>query len=81
MALHRVLFARREKNIVVAYGHAALVAALATVGALLVGVVAFVFDIVLGGAAAVTVGVVAGVVVVVLWIAIPVMLRSRGAGA
>lgn len=81
VALHRVLFARREKNIVVAYGHAALVTALATVGALLVGVVAFVFDIVLGCAAAVTVGVVAGVVVVVLWIAIPVMLRSRGSGA
>lgn len=81
VALHRMLFARREKRTVVAYGHAALVTALVTVAALLVGVVAFVFDVVLGGPAALTVGIVSGVVVAVLWVVVPLMLRARGADA
>src|SRR3954447_1185989 len=42
VALHRVLFQQRLKRRVVAYGHAALVSALVTVAALVVGVVAFV---------------------------------------
>ena len=79
VALHRVLFGRREKRTVVAYGHAALITALATVAALLVGVVAFVFDIVLGGAAAAVVAVVAILLVAVLWLVIPLVLRARGA--
>lgn len=81
MALHRALFGRREKRTVVLYGHAALVVALATVAALLVGVVAFVFDVVIGGAAAVIVAVVAIVLVAVLWLVIPLILRAKGADA
>ena len=48
VALHRFLFQRRAKPMVVAYGHAALITALVTVSLLLVGVVAFVFDVVVG---------------------------------
>lgn len=81
VALHRALFGRREKRTVVLYGHAALVVALATVAALLVGVVAFVFDVVIGGAAAVIVAVVAIVLVAVLWLVIPLILRAKGADA
>ncbi len=81
VALHRALFGRREKRTVVLYGHAALVVALATVAALLVGVVAFVFDVVIGGAAAVIVAVVAIVLVAVLWLVIPLILRAKGAHA
>lgn len=79
VALHRIVFQRREKQIVVAYGHAALVTALVTVSLLLVGVVAFVFGVVLGTAASWTAGFVLGVLVAVLWVAIPVVLRVRGA--
>ena len=81
VALRRALFGRREKRTVVLYGHAALVVALATVAALLVGVVAFVFDVVIGGAAAVIVAVVAIVLVAVLWLVIPLILRAKGAHA
>ena len=52
VALHRILFQQRAKPIVVAYGHAALITALLTVSLLLVGVVAFVFDVVVGTTAA-----------------------------
>lgn len=79
VALHRIVFQRREKQIVVAYGHAALVTALVTVSLLLVGVVAFVFGVVLGAAASWLAGCVLGVIVAVLWVAIPVALRVRGA--
>ena len=77
VALHRILFGRREKRTVVVYGHAAIITALFTVSVLLVGVVAFVFDVVLGVAAAWVVGIVAGAVVLVLWVLIPLSLRKR----
>jgi len=76
VALHRILFGRREKRTVVVYGHAAIITALFTVSVLLVGVVAFVFDVVLGVAAAWVVGIVAGAVVLVLWVLIPLSLRK-----
>ncbi len=76
VALHRILFRRREKQVVVAYGHAALVTALATVALLLVGVVAFVFDVVLGDVASWIAAVVLGLVVAILWIVAPVVLRT-----
>ena len=46
VALHRVLFQQGAKPAVVRYGHAALITALLTVSRLVVGVVAFVFDVV-----------------------------------
>lgn len=78
VALHRALFRKRMKRSVVAYGHAALVTALATVAVLVVGVVAFVFDVVVSDAAAVVAAIVLGLLIVVLWIAMPAVMRSRG---
>lgn len=80
VALHRILFRRREKQVVVAYGHAALVTALVTVALLLVGVVAFVFDVVLGDAASWTAAVVLGLVVAILWVVVPAALRTGARG-
>lgn len=80
VALHRILFRRREKQVVVAYGHAALVTALVTVALLLVGVVAFVFDVVLGDAASRTAAVVLGLVVAILWVVVPAALRTGARG-
>ncbi len=77
VALHRTLFHQRAKGLVVAYGHAALVTALVTVSLLLVGVVAFVFDVVVGAAAAWIAGVVLVAVIVLLWVVAPEMLRAR----
>ncbi|GEP46703.1 hypothetical protein MSA03_02110 [Microbacterium saccharophilum] len=77
VALHRFLFRHRAKQTVVAYGHAALMTALLTVSLLLVGVVAFIFEVVVGDAASWTAGIVLGVIIAVLWVAIPLVLRAQ----
>lgn len=79
VALHRMVFHRHEKRTVVAYGHAALVTALVTVSVLLVGVVSFVFDVVVSISAAWIAAVILALLVIALWIVIPWMLRRRGA--
>jgi amino acid permease len=77
VALHRVLFQQRAKIQVVSYGHAALTAALVTVSVLLVGVVFFVFDVVVDDQAALWAAVALTIVVVVLWIVVPVGMRIK----
>ena len=78
VALHRFLFRRREKGLIVTYGHAALITALATVSILLVGVVAFVFDVVLDRGAAQIAGISLAALIMVLWVVLPLIWRSRG---
>lgn len=78
VALHRMLFARREKTVVVAFGHAALVTALVTVSLLLIGVVAFVFEVVVGEAGAWSAAIAAASAVLILWVVIPLVLRRNG---
>lgn len=77
VALHRFLFRHRAKQTVVAFGHAALMTALLTVSLLLVGVVAFIFEVVVSDAASWTVAIVLGVIIAVLWVAIPLVLRAQ----
>jgi hypothetical protein len=77
VALHRMVFRRRAKQIVVEYGHAALITALITVSLLLVGVVAFVFDVVVGDAAAWIAFLALAVVILALWVVAPAVIRSR----
>ena len=79
VALHRILFQRQAKPLVVSYGHAALITALLTVSLLLVGVVGFVFEIVVGTAAAVIAFAALAVVILVLWLVAPEILRRRHA--
>ena len=81
VALHRRLFRRGEKPLTVAYGHAALLTALVTVSALTVGVVAFVFDIVVGETAAWIAAAVLAVVIALLWLALPAAMRGRRGGS
>jgi Family of unknown function (DUF6328) len=77
VALHRFLFRQRAKAAVVGFGHAALITALFTVSVLVVGVVAFVFDVVVGvGAALWALGILTAVIVV-LWLVIPATMRAR----
>lgn len=75
VSLHRIVFQRGLKRSVVKYGHLALITALVTVAALVVGVVAFVFDVVVSDAASVAVAVSLGIVIVLLWIIAPVIMR------
>jgi hypothetical protein len=77
VALHRMLFQQRAKPQVVAYGHAALVTALVTVSVLLVGVVGFVFDVVVDSQAAIIAVIALTLVIVGLWVAAPLAIRAR----
>jgi len=77
VALHRVLFQRRAKPAVVRYGHVALITALFTVSLLLVGVVAFVFDVVIGGSAFWWALIPLALVILVLWLVAPAVIRAR----
>lgn len=77
VALHRVLFQQRAKAAVVRYGHAALITALLTVSLLVVGVVGFVFDVVLGGPVVWWVLGGLALLIVMLWLALPASIRLR----
>ncbi len=77
VALHRTLFQKHAKPLVVAYGHAALITSLLTVSLLVVGVVAFIFDVVVGSSAAWIAFAALALVVVALWLIAPAVIRSR----
>jgi hypothetical protein len=77
VALHRVVFQHGMKPAVVEYGHASLITALVTVAVLLVGVVAFVFDVVVGVSAAWVAAAALGVLLLALWIVAPFVMRRR----
>lgn len=78
VALHRIVFRRRVKPEVVYFGHVALIAALAAVSLLLAGVVAFVFDVIIGDGAAWVAGIALGAVILVLWVIVPTAIRRWG---
>lgn len=81
VALHRAVFRLGVKPDVVVFGHRALRAALALVSLLLIGVVVFVFDVVLGTLAAVVSAVVLAGVILVLWVVLPEAIRRRSEGS
>lgn len=77
VALHRWLFQQQAKPQVVAYGHAAMITALVTVSLLLVGVVGFVFDVVVDGRAAIVAVIALSIVILGVWVVAPAALRVR----
>jgi len=77
VALHRALFGAGAKGTVVAFGHGALLFALAIVSLLLVGVVGFIFDVVVNGIGAWIAGGLLSVFVVLLWLVVPQVLKNR----
>ncbi|MGW9588457.1 DUF6328 family protein [Microbacterium sp. NPDC055455] len=77
VALHRVVFQQGAKPAVVRYGHVALITALLTVSVLMVGVVAFVFDVVVGGSAFWWALILLAAVIVALWVLVPALIRVR----
>ncbi|OCG75572.1 DUF6328 family protein [Microbacterium sediminis] len=80
VALHRIVFREGMKGAIVGYGHVALIVALVIVSALLIGVVGFVFDVVLGDAASWIASSLLALAVVVLWVVIPLVMRARRKG-
>lgn len=78
VSLHRFLFRHHAKGQLVDFGHASLIAALATVSLLLVGVVAFVFDVVVSRAAGWIAGGGLTILVIVAWLVVPLLVRRGG---
>ena len=76
VAVHRTLFRQRAKRTVVAFGHIALIMALVTVSLLVVGVVAFVFLVVVDLSASLISGALLGVLILVVWLVIPAIIRA-----
>lgn len=77
VGMHRVLFQQRAKPAVVRYGHVALITALLTVSLLLVGVVGFVFDVVLDASAFWWAVLPLALLILVLWLVVPAIIRAR----
>ncbi|GAA5199440.1 DUF6328 family protein [Microbacterium jejuense] len=80
VALHRAVFQHGVKPAVVRYGHLALVTALITVAVLVVGVVAFVFDVVVGGYTFWWAIVLLSAIIITLWLVVPGIIRVRARG-
>jgi hypothetical protein len=77
VALHRALFRRGAMDELVEWGGRMLRLGLVTTGLAVAGSLALIFSRVTGVGGAVTAGVVAVVVLAVLWLALPLSLRSR----
>jgi hypothetical protein len=77
VSLHRWLFRRRIKPRMVVIGNRFLRITLAAVGLLIVGVVLFIFDVVVSRQAGWIVGGIAFVVILLLWIAVPMGVARK----
>ncbi|MFJ6679134.1 DUF6328 family protein [Microbacterium sp. NPDC091382] len=77
VSVHRFLFGRRAKPAIVRFGHVCMLGSLGLVSLLLIGVVAFVFDVVVGDAASWVAGACLAVVIAGLWVVAPVLARRR----
>lgn len=77
VALHRVLFRQGAKALVVRFGHVGLLTALTIVALLLAGVVAFVFDVVVGTGAATVAAAALVLLIIVLWAVLPAVFRAH----
>ena len=77
VSLHRALFGRREKVRVVMIGDRILRGTLVAVALLVIGVVFFIFDVVVGNVAAIVAAAITLAFVVACWLLVPLGLRLR----
>ncbi len=77
VVLHRVLFRRHERRVLVATGQRLALAGFVTLGVAVVGVCTLIFDVVLGRVGGVTAGLTATTVFLLLWLVGPVLVRNR----
>ena len=80
VSLHRALFRRRVKKLVVGFGHVVLRLVLLGVGLALVGTVLLVFDVVVGQPTALVVAALTALVIAGI-AALPALLHREAAGA
>lgn len=80
VALHRALFRHRAKGTIVRIANLVLKATLAAVGLTLVGTSMLIFDVVVGRTAGIVAAGAALVVVIIGWIVLPIVVRTRYPG-
>jgi len=76
VSLHRALFGRKAKPQLVTASDRLLKVTLVIVSLTLVGTAMLIFDVVVGRAAGITAGVLAGAVALTLWLVLPVLARK-----
>lgn len=77
VALHRLLFRRRAKGDMVRIADGLVRGTLALVGLLFAGTAALIFDVAVGGVAAIVAGLAVAVLAAGLWLALPLGTRRR----
>ncbi|MBV9594197.1 MAG: hypothetical protein JO147_10460 [Actinobacteria bacterium] len=77
VAVHRLLFRRHARRAMVAMAHKLALAGTALLGLAIVGVVLLIFDVVRGRTAATIATVVAALLLVTLWLALPLTMRVK----
>lgn len=78
VAIHRLLFGRHAKDVLVRVGNRTAKVSMVALGLTLVAVTALIFDVVLGSASAVAAGLGVLVFYVLAWVVLPVSLLRRG---
>ena len=76
-AVHRLNFRKHDKRLIVLIANRLAIAGLAGLGLALVGVVLLLSDVLFGPPTSIVVPILAAVVLVALWVALPVGLHSR----
>src|SRR5690349_5830202 len=76
VSLHRILFRRHARELMVAVSHRLAIVGLALLGCAIIGVVLLIFDVVAGTAAGVIAAVAALVLLATLWAGLPWIVRS-----
>ena len=79
VVMHRFMFGRRQKDVLVRVGHRTAKFGLAALGLTLVAVTVLIFDVTAGAVAGVVAGVVVLVFYALVWVALPMsLLRHEG---
>ena len=79
VSLHRILFRRHARELMVTVSHRLAIVGLALLGAAIVGVVLLIFDVVAGTATGIVAAVAAFVLLVSLWAGLPWIARAGDA--
>jgi hypothetical protein len=77
VALHRLLFRRHARRVMVSAAQRLVIVGTALLGMSIIAVTLLIFDVVKGLGVGITAAVIAGVVVVGLWLITPLALRSK----
>jgi hypothetical protein len=77
VSLHRYLFRRHARRLTVEVSHRLAQIGLAFLGLAIVGVVLFIFEVVLSPTAGFIAGAVAAVLLLALWVALPLAVRGK----